>query len=151
MEVGQARDDEAGAVEGSRGVIKGDGNGNGSGGVGGLDADGGILEDDAAVRGKCEALGGQLEDLRIGLAAGDVVAADDGADEVADAHGVEDEFDVGERPGRADGQAHAQPIQLLNQLDCAGYDGGIGSDQVAVDRFFSIGQFFQAVVLGRTE
>ena len=73
-ELGEGADDRGRAVrdQGLRRIGGGDGNGGHAGGVGGLDAGDGVLENDAGCGRQAEALGCQEIDFGIGLAVRDM-------------------------------------------------------------------------------
>jgi hypothetical protein len=131
--VAEGGDDTVGDLEpvGGVGACKCDRDG--TGGEGGFDAGGGVLDDGAASRGQAEALGGEQEDLGIGLAAGDFVGGDADLEAVGDAHAFKDEIDVGGGAGRADRELEAFGVGGVDELDGAVHDGQVVADEVAVD------------------
>src|SRR5262249_35583847 len=96
-----------------------------------------ILDHDAPLRRSSEARRGDLEYLRIGLAARDVAARDDRAEPRRAREPLQRQRDVLGRPGRSDRETEARLGERVDELDGAIHRRKMLPDQVAVDRLLA--------------
>src|SRR5262249_34512201 len=97
------------------------------------DADRCVLDHDAARWRKPEAFPGELEHLRVGLAARDVATRHDGIESRRASQAFERQLDVLGRPRRSHRETEAGSGQRIDELDGAVHRREVLADQVAVD------------------
>lgn len=152
MEVGERRNEEVSACGAERfgGMVgdETDGDSGHAGGLGGLDAGRGVLEDDTVRRRNLQSFGGEEENLRIRLASGGVLGSDDGTEVRLNAGELQDEIEVGARGAGAYGLAEAELMQGEEKVGDAGEEVDALTGKVAVALLLEIAD---AVGLGRRE
>jgi len=119
-------------------VRLGDPDGGHAGGGGSLDADVGVLEDEAIFRVDAEALGGEEEGVGCWLGVGVVAGADQGVEEVEDAEGFEraDDGLAGAAGDDGEGDVAVLEVDLFEDLG----DGAELIDEAIVEAFFAMGE-----------
>jgi len=103
-----------------------------------LDADVGVLEDEAVFRIDTEALGGEEEGIGCGFGVGVVSGADQGVEEVKDAEGFEGADDglAGAAGDNGEGDVAMLEADLFEDLG----DGLELVDEVVVEALFAVGE-----------
>jgi len=117
----------------------GDPDGGHAGGGGGLDADVGVLEDEAVLRIYAETLGGQEEGVGGGLGVDVIAGADQGVKEVEDAQSFQrpDDGLAGAAGDYCEGNVAVLEMDLFKDLG----DGLELVDEVVVEALFAVGEF----------
>lgn len=117
----------------------GDPDGGHAGGGGGLDADVGVLEDQAVFRVDAETLGGQEEGVGGGLGVGVVAGADQGVEEVEDAEGFQraDDGLAGAAGDYCEGNVAVLEVNLIEDLG----DRAELIDEAIVEALLAVGEF----------
>ena len=118
----------------------GDPDGGHAGGGGGLDADVGVLEDEAVFGVDAEALGGEEEGVGGGLGVGVVAGTDEGVEEVEDAEGFQRSDDglAGAAGDYGEGDVAVLEVDLFEDFG----DGLKLVDEVVVEALFAVGELF---------